>query len=138
MTFVVPGKGVYGGLTLSSPADDETINIGPLVKIFEFEQRLPEEDGTPQDIIVLGVEKLSHDGREYGYPFFTAFVGDLPSVRRLSFLPLSEDYRSRYEYRHFPEVFLPIEPLTLDVGIVERTTRYGDNSREYSVVLQVL
>lgn len=159
--FVIPGKGVYGGLTLSSPADDkamlsewwetrgagvgfeqwwETINIGPGVENFQFEQRLSDEDGTPQDIIVLGTGKLSETGRgAYVYPFLATFFGNLSSVRRLSFLPLGEYDRNSSEYRNAPEIFLPKGPLTLDVGIVERTTGYDrDNSREYSVVLQVL
>ena len=139
MEFAVPGKGIYEGIALSPPEQGEPINISGLVRTFRYEQGLPDEDGTRHDIIVLTGESLLYPHSQGNYTFHTAFDGDLPSVRRLTFLPLSENDR-RYHAKtlHFPETFLPTEPHIVGVGILERTTERRDRSGvEYTVVLQV-
>ncbi len=148
MNFVVPGKGVYGGVILSD-LQGEPIDITALVDTFSFEQRPPDEDGTPNDTIVLGARSLVREswylGFMDGHKFLTAFEGDLPSVRNLTFLPLRDERgtgdgdRANSGYRHLPGSFLPTEPHIVDVGILERTTERRDGSGgEYTVVLQVL
>ena len=100
--FVIPGKGVYSRIMLSTPAQDEDINIGRSLQHFRFEQRLPGEDGNQSDIIVLVASKLMPevwgDGEMYR-AFYTAFEGDLPSERRLTFLPASNE-RESWDLEH--------------------------------------
>ena len=136
MDFVIPCKGVYESVTLSPPLEGETINISGFVEDFRYEQRPPDEDGTSNDIIVLGGRDLVRQSSNTIYSFHTTFDSDLPSVRHLTFLPFSES-RHSYQHKtlHSPESFLPTEPITIEVGVLERAV---GESPKYTVVLQVL
>lgn len=145
MNFVVPGKGVYGGVTLSLPVEGDPINITELVDRFRYEQRLPDENGTLNDLIVLSMNELVEHARahpddsKYSYIVNTAFEGDLPSLRHLTFLPLRHRDRAFRLERGYPDRLLPTEPLNIDVAILERTVadRF-DGESLYTVVLEVL